>query len=262
MSLEPGQQYKINLRSMSLFNVFMTVPNDITFKYCLPGATWDYIVPTPLTITSISIPAGNYTGYTLATLLTNGTTRWASFDISTSKIKFWSNAAMTTPLLIVPVYTAGTVQIDAWQILGFYKYYYYHAGTGSGTVPAIGLSQSQVPINLTGATQIQLWTNLSVYNIPGSGRLASIPMSVNYNELLQYEDQSGAQPRLISDGNIQSIRICLKDEHSVPLADQYLPSAFGPGTYEHDNFSPPWEVVLSIERVGPSQQHSYSYVPQ
>jgi len=225
----------------------MTLPNPVYFDFFVAGIA---------TQRSILIPAGNYTGYTLATALTlSANSIYCKFEISTSKFTWWSDAAYTVSINICPNYVAPRTYGQAWQITGFDQ-------TLNLTSANTGYHTSQVPINLTGATQIQLWTNLSVYNIPGSGRLASIPMSVNYNELLQYEDQSGAQPRLISDGNIQSIRICLRDEHSVPLANEYIPTTFGPGTYEYDNFCPPWEVVLSIERVGPSQQHSYSYVPQ
>lgn len=259
MILEPGQQYKINLRSMNMFNVFMTVPKALTFKYCLPGVAYSNV--SPLTITSVTIPVGNYTGYTLATLLTNGTTLWVSFDISTTKFKFWSNAAMTTPKYIVPLYQDLESYISVWQILGFDPKGFYYTTGSTGTTPSPGYSISQVPINLTGATQIQLWTNLSVYNIPPNGKLAAIPMSADYGQQMQYQDQLG-QAVLVSNNNIQSIRICLKDEHAVPLADTYLPNTALPGSYEYDNFSPPWEIILSLERVGPSDQHSFSYISQ
>jgi len=96
------------------------------------------------------------------------------------------------------------------------------------------ISKSQMPIRLSGPTCIHVNTNLPLFNIPTSGRLATIGVSVNYGELLLYFDESNSQPVLLTSQFLDYIRIQLTDENNEELE-----------CYDHL----PWQCVISIDPI-------------
>lgn len=78
-------------------------------------------------------------------------------------------------------------------------------------------TQSAFPPNLGGPTQIQVWTNLSVINVPTSRLLATIPVTVGYGELITYIDTSSMLPILLADFQIDHLTIELTDGNGNPL---------------------------------------------
>ena len=98
--------------------------------------------------------------------------------------------------------SAGTT---AQSILGFPEGYL-------GTV-----TQSTVPINLSGPRTINVESNLSLFTGPVSGRLASIPITCNYGECLSYLDNNGNIPNLVMDHQMHLLALNLIDENGDTL---------------------------------------------
>lgn len=219
LNTQEGIKYKVNLRMMNIFNLFMTVPREVHFKY--------YLADDPLSLKDITIKVGDYDGYSLAQFLSteDGVVKW-TYDPKTGK-------------LVTDVEITIADCEDCWEIVGFDPLL---KDDSTGTKH----QESQIPINLTGVTQIQLYTNLSVNNIPVNGKFTQIPMSVNFSSLLSYTDYQGNQPVIIMNDQIQTIRIKLVDQNGVPLSN-YIPGT--PGTFEFDHYLPPWEIVVTVEEV-------------
>jgi hypothetical protein len=229
---------------LNLFNVFPTVPKALTFKY------YKASVAPGNPLINITIPVGDYDGYALANVLdaananppiVSGAVGYVSwvYDPYTLKLKPLDSTGNPTDVVI---YDAK----DSWQVTGFDPSL---GGTGTFSSSSPQLSASQVPINLTGVTQVQLNTTLAVANVPRSKKLCTVPMTVPYGSLLSYTDYQGGQPVTVMNDQIQNIDIELCDEHGIPLHSTYFPANVDPGSYEYTNFLPPWEVVLSIEEV-------------
>jgi hypothetical protein len=95
---------------------------------------------------------------------------------------------------------------------------------GSSGLSHIGLpdragtyAKSLFPPDLGGTTQIQVWTNLSVVNLPISRLLATVPVTVPYGELITYLDTSSMLPILLADYQIDHLTIELTDQHGNPI---------------------------------------------
>lgn len=133
---------------------------------------------------------------------------------------------------------AGTT---AQAILGFPSGY-----TGTG------ISASTIPINLLGPSHINVNTNLSLYTLPISGCLASLPITGSYGSLISYRDLDGQQPMLVTHSELQNFHITLADENNTTLEG-----------YEDI----PWRIILSLEVlhdqafVNPGEQHGVGLVP-
>lgn len=78
-------------------------------------------------------------------------------------------------------------------------------------------TKSSFPPNLGGPTQIQVWTNLSVVNLPTSRLLATIPVTVGFGELICYLDTSSMLPILLADFQIDHLTIELTDQNGEPI---------------------------------------------
>lgn len=80
-----------------------------------------------------------------------------------------------------------------------------------------GATQSVLPVQLGGPRRIIIETDLRLFNIPTSGRLAVIPITQNYGEMITYENFASTHNHLAMDQDFQSIRISLTDEKGNPL---------------------------------------------
>ena len=114
------------------------------------------------------------------------------------------------------------------------------------------VTASLQPINLMGPSRIHVNTNLSMYTVPLSGRLATIPISTNYGGFMSFRDLDGQQPMMITHNDLHSMTITLADENNVTLEG-----------YEDI----PWGIILSIEVirdqgfVNPALGHGMGIVP-
>jgi len=97
-----------------------------------------------------------------------------------------------------------------------------------------GVTMSTQPIKLSGPSCIHVTTEYPLFNIPVSGRLATIGVNVNYGELLLYFDDSCAQPAFLTSQYLDKLTITLTDENNDELT-----------CYE----DLPWSAVISVDPV-------------
>lgn len=96
------------------------------------------------------------------------------------------------------------------------------------------VTESVLPVQLSGPRRIIVNTNLQLYNIPISGRLAVFPVTGSYGEVLHYDNFSATYNHLCMDQHFQNIRITLTDEKGEQLA----------GVDEQ-----PWDILISFEPI-------------
>jgi hypothetical protein len=173
-------QHRVSLRSMEIYNLTPSVPTGIQI-----------ITPTG----TISIPAGN----------------WTAHDIA-EQINYQFNKC-----------GPGIACFDTKTLL-FYFENSIEVLDGSSGLSHLGLpdkagtyTKSLFPPNLGGPTQIQVWTNLSVVNLPISRLLATIPVTVGYGELVTYLDTSSMLPILLADYQIDHLTIELTNQNGEPI---------------------------------------------
>lgn len=98
----------------------------------------------------------------------------------------------------------------------------------------IGATESVLPVQLYGPTRIIVDTNLQLYNIPISGRLAVLPVTKMYGEVLHYDNFASTYNHLCMDQHFQNIRIRLTDEYGDLLqAPEEIP----------------WDILISFEPI-------------
>jgi len=95
-------------------------------------------------------------------------------------------------------------------------------------------TESVLPVQLFGPRRIIVETNLRLYNIPISGRLAVFPILNSYGEMIHYDNFSSTYTHLCMDPHFQMIRITLRDEKGNLLV----------GVEEQ-----PWDILISFEPV-------------
>lgn len=98
----------------------------------------------------------------------------------------------------------------------------------------INAPESVLPVQLFGPTRIIVDTNLQLYNIPISGRLAVFPITKSYGEMLHYDNFASTHNHLCMDQHFQYIRIRLTDQNGDPLQG-------------YDEI--PWDILLSFEPI-------------
>lgn len=180
---------------------------------------------------SIVIPKGNWNAVGLSNYLTEqlkdkGVDNEVTYDCGRLAFNFKNAVDIIRPQ-------------TAKQVLTYLGFPIPDLDTTSYT----NVTTSSQPINLSGPTCIHVNTDLPLFNIPQSGRLATIGVDVNYGELLLYFDESGSQPPLMTAQYIDTITIQLTDEYGDELT-----------CYEHL----PWQCVLSIDPVENSGYSSLS----
>lgn len=194
--------HKVNLRNLNLWHLFPSIPEDVM----IVTETW-----------SLPISRGNWNAQSLA--------NYINYNLGKSQIdtRFtWDDGlqrfVMCPGITLMPSSTAN-------QYLGFpddvYRYY----------------TQSVFPPKLSGPWCISLNTNLTLNNIPISGCLACIPLTVEYGSMMQYQNYDMSDASLSLDNNINTItiEICQSDltsftnypevEWDLCLSFQYTPSA-------------------------------------
>ena len=214
---DPTKQYKIAIRNLNLFHLFPSVPSLVSLSYRTSSLEYK----------TIDIPSGNWDAYSLANYL--------SYALDGVKVTYDEGSLHF--LFSPEIYITGASK-SAFPYLGIPSWYsssYY----GS-------LTESINPINLSTLQRIHVESNLTVNNIPISGRLAVVPVDQWYGEMIKYFDADNLNTVLCMDHYIGRLEIWLTDENGIPL-DFYLPStstALGlPYSY------PEWQMCLSITPV-------------
>lgn len=120
-------------------------------------------------------------------------------------------------------------------------------GSDDAILAALGLPVAgtysysiQTPF-LAGPREIQLWTNLGVWNLPQGGLLAAIPITCDYGGLVSYHNTHDNAPSIITDHQIRFLEIRLTDENGIDLVC---------------DDSIPWSVQLVLE-----ESKSPAYAP-
>lgn len=165
----------------------------------------------------ITIPAGNWTPCGLANYLNQ--------ELGVAQITFDPD---TLTYFFTPELTVLPGSDDAiLAALGL---------AGAGTY-----SKSVQILNLAGPREIQIWTNLGVWNLPQGGLLAAIPITCEYGALISYHNTHDNAPSIITDHQIRFLEIRLTDENGLDLVcDDAIP----------------WSVQLVLE-----ESESPAYAP-
>jgi hypothetical protein len=95
-------------------------------------------------------------------------------------------------------------------------------------------TESVLPVQLFGPRRIIIDTNLQLYNIPISGRIAVFPVTAKYGQMIQYDNFASTYNHLCMDQHFQSLRITLTDE-----TGELLMSAE----------ESPWDILISFEPI-------------
>lgn len=96
------------------------------------------------------------------------------------------------------------------------------------------VTQSIIPVKLSGPRTVNIESNLSLHTGPVSGRICSVPITCNYGECLSYLDESGNIPTLIMDHQIYIIALHLLDENGDELE-----------CYNEI----PWSVCIELQKI-------------
>lgn len=191
----------------------------------------------------ITIPRGDWNAYSLAEYLsdqfalldpTNTTPTVVTYNPDTLHYSF-------TPAFFLYFIPGGTDNDDgsSFEYLGIAPLY---SGIDLGVI-----SESRMPINLAGPTQLNLLTNVSANTIPISSQIVAIPINTFYSEEIAYFDFDGGQPNLVMDHEIQTITIRLLDQRGRDMT--YWLDNSKRGTDAWMDQVPPWQVALSIQPV-------------
>lgn len=166
----------------------------------------------------ITIVRKDWTAITLATALTSAFNNVHKVDYDKSIIGF----VFTPPIYILPNTTC-------FKQLGIVPGY-----TGP-------LGNSQLPINLSGLTAIQVETTFSFNNTPSTGILAIIPASVKYGDIIKYSNESTDFASMCVDFEITNVSIRLLDQDGDPLVENIPDETLDPYYFA------PWDINLYIE---------------
>lgn len=205
--------YKVNLRQLTITNLWPNISSNkiLTIRNSL-ASNW----------VTIPIEKGNYTIAELTTYLNSQCMAipnnppfdipfGVTFDSTTYHFVFSSSVDIRS-------------DTDCLDLLGI-------------NIPItafLPITESLIPVKLSGPTDLHVTTSLSLYTIPPSGRIAKVPVSVPFGHTLHYVDDSGSQPSLCSEHHIQRIQIHIQGNNNQEL-DGY------------EEFT--WGVALSLEAI-------------
>lgn len=193
-----GKYHNLVVRSLQILHLFPNVRETVTLK---TGSQ------------TVTIPAGNYQPAMIARYLNDQlypNVQSVCWDPDAAAFRFCPG------IDIEPTSTAA-------PLLGFEKGVSYK-----------GVTESVLPANIYGPQRIIVDTNLQLFNIPVSGRLAVIPILEKYGQIIHYNNFSSTYSHLCMEQDIQFIEIKLMDENGAPL---------------HASDSTPWDILISFEPI-------------
>lgn len=194
-----GKYHNLVVRSLQIMHLFPNVTKTVTLN------TGTKIV---------TIPAGNYLPGQIARYLNDQLypdVQTVCYDQQMAIFRFCPG---------LDIVNEGTT---AQAILGF-----------KPGVDYVGATESVLPVQLYGPSRIIVDTNLQLYNIPISGRLAVFPITKSYGEMLHYDNFACTHNHLCMDQHFQTIRVRLTDEKGELLQ-----------AYEEM----PWDILISFEPI-------------
>lgn len=194
-----GKYHNLVVRSLQILHLFPNVKTSVTLN---TGSK------------TVTIPAGNYLPCQVARYLNDQLypdVQMVCYDEQMNIFRFCPG---------VDILDEGTT---AHAILGFRPGQDY-----------MGATESVLPVQMFGPTRIVVDTNLQLYNIPISGRLAVIPVTKKYGEILDYNNFASTHNHLCMDQHFQHIRIRLTDEKGELLQ-------------AYDEV--PWDILISFEPI-------------
>lgn len=205
MKTSSKTKFKVFLQSLHIFHTFPSVYERLEVHWknaATPVVTY--------------IPVGDWDALSLATYLER-----AIFAVSGSlvSIDFDFQTLMYTfsPPLEITYTTAN-------RLLGL-----------SSKTPGV-VATSDVPVNFINVQSINVHLSWTSNNIPQTNYLTTIPVDVEYGDLITYQDTS-SHPGLLMDFDVSNITVELKDQDANPL------SRYG----SHVSAYPEWVLVLSLE---------------
>jgi hypothetical protein len=194
-----GKHHNLVVRDLQIMHLFPNVPETV---YLNTGTKL------------IAIPAGNYNPCAVARYLSEQLypeVCSVCYDQGANIFRFCPG---------INIVASGTT---AQEILGFVPGVDYTAAT-----------ESVLPVQLYGPTRIIVESNLQIYNLPISGRLAVFPIDKSYGQLLHYENMGSTHNHLCMNTNLQHLHIRLLDEKGRLLAG---------------NDAIPWDILISFEII-------------
>lgn len=178
----------MNLRNLNIYNTWPSVPEDktVNIKFNEDGITYQY-----------TIPKGNWNAWSLAAYLNtlfavDGLTTTMAYD--SGRLGF--------------IFTDTVEFVDFTDCIEIFGFPSTNLGYQWG---------STIPIDISGPSRIHVNSNLSLFTVPQSGRLGTVPVNVDYGELLSYFDESGTEPSLCSDMHLTRLTLHLTDQDNNEL---------------------------------------------
>lgn len=193
MQRDTYYQFKMVLRQLDIFNVWKNIPEAVTYTNSNPAFT-------------ITIPAGNYSASSLAATINS--------LVSTAGYSYLTVAFDCSSQLFTFSDTDG-VPATGWIPAGGTALPYL--GFPLGYTSTTGVTTSQFPPNLAGVTRIHVETNLPLFTLPPSGRLASVPVDAGYGEMMSFTDFQGNHCILCTTHDLTNIEIRLTDQNGRKL---------------------------------------------
>lgn len=191
-----GKHHNVVVRSLQIMHLFPNVKTDVFLN---TGTK------------TVTIPAGNYHPCVIARYLNDKLypeVQTVCWDQEQALFRFCPSISITS-------------DSTAQKLLGF------QSGTAYTNV-----TQSVLPAHVYGPTRIIVETNLQLYNIPISGRLAVIPITQKYGEMIDYNNFASTYNHLCMDHVFSHLHIRLTDENGDDLTG-------------YDDI--PWDILISFE---------------
>ena len=193
-----GKYHNLVVRSLQIMHLFPNVKKTVTLN---TGSK------------TVTIPAGNYEPTTIARYLNDQlypAVETVCWDPKMAVFRFCPSINVMADSTAAP-------------LLGF-----------KSGVAYTGVTESVLPANVYGPQRIIVDTNLQLFNIPISGRLAVIPIQESYGQMIHYNNFASTYNHLCMDPHFQALRIRLTDEFGDLLAG-----------YEEA----PWDILISFEPI-------------
>lgn len=187
-------QQKILLQKLHIWHTFKSVPSNVTLV----------VKATDGVLTPVQIFAGNWTHDTLATYLTTKLTTALAPDASAPTIR--KPITVTYDPYQMSFTFCPSIQLDASSKGNAYL------GLSDGAVDSTTVSKWP-PVLLNGPTCINIYTNMTINNIPVSNFLTCVPIRVPYGSHISYDNYDNSQASLSLDQDIRFVRLTLRDEY-------------------------------------------------
>lgn len=186
-------QQKILLQKMDIWHVFKSIPED----------TEIVVKATDGVLTRVPIFKGNWTHDSLAAYLTT--------NLKTAGAPATQGGARQPITITYDPYQLSFVFCPAMALDASSTGNKY-LGFPTGAVASTSTSAFP-PVILKGPTCINVYTNLTINNIPVSNFLTCIPIHVGYGSHIHYENNDYSEASLALDQDIRFIRLTLRDEY-------------------------------------------------